>query len=79
MRPWTLLQECESCAFVGTAGHAHRCMNPLSRRPAVTLPVYGGLLETYRTFEETDETGFAAQPTLARIDGSVGPLRVRGA
>ena len=75
----TLLQEGESCAFLGTAGHAHRCMNPLSRRPAVTLHVYGGLLETYRTFEETGESGFAAQPTLARIDGAVGPLRVRGA
>ena len=76
----TLLQEGESCAFLGTAGHAHRCMNPLSRRPAVTLHVYGGLLETYRTFEETaDNNGHVARQTVARIDGSVGSLRVRSA
>ena len=75
----TLLQEGESCAFLGTAGHAHRCMNPLSRRAAVTLHVYGGLLETYRTFEEAGDNGHVARQTAARIDGSVGPLRVRSA
>ena len=47
----TVLEEGQSCAFVGTGGHAHRCTNLSARRPAVTLHVYGGLLETYRNFE----------------------------
>lgn len=74
----TILQEGESCAFEGTLGHAHRCTNPSSRRPAVTLHVYGGLLETYSSYEASGDL-FVAQPTLARIDGSIGPLRIRGA
>lgn len=74
----TFLQEGEACAFEGTLGHAHRCVNPSPRRPTVTLHVYGGLLETYRSYE-AGGTGFVAQPTLARIDGSIGPLRIRGA
>lgn len=75
----TLLEERQSCAFLGAAGHAHRCANLSARRPAVTLHVYGGLLETYRNFDDTPSGRYVARPALARIDGSLGPERVRGA
>ena len=71
----TVLQEGESCAFHGTEGHAHRCANPSSRRPAVTLHIYGGLLDSYCRFADAGPAGYVAQRTSARIDGSIGPLR----
>ena len=71
----TVLQEGESCAFVGSAGHAHRCVNPSPRRPTVTLHVYGGLLDHYRTYSEKAAHG-AAQRVAARIDGCIGHLPV---
>ena len=73
----TVLQEGESGAFEGTGGHAHRCVNASARRPAVTLHVYGGLLDTYRSYESTAD-GYVAQPTVAHIDGHIGALRIRG-
>jgi predicted metal-dependent enzyme (double-stranded beta helix superfamily) len=75
----TVLEEGQSCAFVGADGHAHRCANLSARRPAVTLHVYGGLLETYRNFEAVRGGRYVAQPTLAKIDGGLGLQRVRGA
>jgi predicted metal-dependent enzyme (double-stranded beta helix superfamily) len=68
----TLLEEGQSCAFLGTAGHAHRCANLSARRPAVTLHVYGGLLQTYRNFDAVRGGRYVAQPTNARIDGQIG-------
>jgi predicted metal-dependent enzyme (double-stranded beta helix superfamily) len=75
----TVLGEEQSCAFLGTAGHAHRCTNLSARRPAITLHVYGGLLETYRNFNVACGEHYIAEPTIAKIDGSLGPARVRGA
>ncbi len=72
----TVLEEGQSCAFQGTAGHAHRCSNLSARRPAVTLHVYGGLLETYRNFESVNGS-YVAQPTIAKIDGGLGLQRPR--
>lgn len=74
----TLLEEGGSCAFEGTAGHAHRCANLSARRPAVTLHLYGGLLETYRNFEPVRNGRYAVQPTIARIDGGLGRQRLLG-
>lgn len=75
----TVLDEGQSCAFNGTSGHAHRCTNLSARRPAVTLHVYGGLLEAYRNFDQLDDGRYVPVPANARIDGSIGPERVRGA
>ncbi|GAA0709022.1 cysteine dioxygenase family protein [Dokdonella soli] len=75
----TLLEEGQSCAFRGTAGHAHRCTNLSARRAAVTLHVYGGLLETYCNFDPALGGRYVAAPTIARIDGSLGATRVRSA
>lgn len=75
----TVLEEGQSCAFHGTTGHAHRCTNLSARRPAVTLHVYGGLLETYRNFDQVEGGRFVQVPATARIDGSLGPQRLRGA
>lgn len=74
----TVLDEGDSCAFLGTHGHAHRCANASARRPAVTLHLYGGLLDSYRTFAEAGDTGYEVRRTLARIDGHIGPLGVGG-
>jgi predicted metal-dependent enzyme (double-stranded beta helix superfamily) len=68
----TLLEEGQSCAFLGTPGHAHRCTNLSARRPAVTLHVYGGMLETYRNFDPIRGGRFVVESTIARIDGNLG-------
>lgn len=75
----TVLGEGESCAFRGTDGHAHRCTNLSARRPAVTLHVYGGLLEIYRNFDESSSGRYVCAQTVARIDGALGPMRLRSA
>ena len=75
----TVLGQGESCAFRGTDGHAHRCTNLSARRPAVTLHIYGGLLQTYRNFEAALDGSYVAAPTLAKIDGQLGPARLHGA
>jgi predicted metal-dependent enzyme (double-stranded beta helix superfamily) len=68
----TVLDEGQSCAFLGTRGHAHRCCNLSSRRPAITLHLYGGLLEMYRNYESTRGGRMVAQPSIAGIDGRIG-------
>lgn len=75
----TLLEEGQSCAFRGTAGHAHRCANLSARRAAVTLHIYGGLLDNYRNYDVAQDGRYVAASTIARIDGSLGAARVRGA
>lgn len=75
----TVLEEGQSCAFVGADGHAHRCTNLSARRPAVTLHVYGGLLEAYRNFETVRGGHYVALSTIAKIDGGLGSQRTRGA
>ncbi len=69
----TLLEEGHSCAFLGTRGHAHRCSNLSARRSAITLHLYGGLLEMYRNYESTRDGRFVAQTSVAGIDGHIGP------
>ena len=70
-----VLDEGQSCAFLGTAGHAHRCSNLSARRAAVTLHVYGGMLERYRNFDVRGDGRCIASPTLAQVDGNLGPAR----
>ena len=73
----TVLDEGQSCAFLGTRGHAHRCSNLSSRRPAITLHLYGGLLEMYRNYESTRSGRVVAQPHIAAIDGHIGASGAR--
>jgi len=73
----TVLEEGQSCAFLGTAGHAHRCTNLSGRRPAVTLHVYGGMLEAYSNYEIARDGRGVPRPTVAPIDGRLGPVRPR--
>jgi predicted metal-dependent enzyme (double-stranded beta helix superfamily) len=75
----TVLDEGQACSFRGTDGHAHRCANLSERRPAVTLHVYGGLLDTYRNFEPVSPERYVVQPGVARISGQFGSLRLRSA
>lgn len=75
----TLLEEGQSCAFLGTGGHAHRCANLSAQRPAVTLHVYGGLLEGYRNFDAVRGGRYVAQSTIAQIDGHIGTTPARRA
>ena len=72
----SVLQEGESCAFLGSSRHAHRCANPSPRRAAVTLHVYGGILDHHRTYTETAPRRFAIERVPARIDGSIGRLPI---
>ena len=68
----TLLEEGQSCAFLGTRGHAHRCSNLSARRPAITLHLYGGMLEMYRNYESARGGRFVAHPSVASVDGHIG-------
>lgn len=70
----TVLDEGHSCAFLGTRGHAHRCCNLSARRPAITLHLYGGLLEMYRNYESARDGRFVALPSVAGIDGHIGEV-----
>jgi predicted metal-dependent enzyme (double-stranded beta helix superfamily) len=67
----TVLEEGQSCAFLGTRDHAHRCCNPSTRRTAITLHLYGGLLEMYRNYEHASNGRFVASPGSARVDGEI--------
>jgi predicted metal-dependent enzyme (double-stranded beta helix superfamily) len=68
----TVLEEGQSCAFLGTRDHAHRCCNPSTRRTSITLHLYGGLLEMYRNYEHASNGRFVASPGSARVDGEIG-------
>jgi predicted metal-dependent enzyme (double-stranded beta helix superfamily) len=74
----SVLEEGQSCAFLGTAGHAHRCTNLSARRAAVTLHVYGGMLERYRNFDLHRDGRYVPSSTRAQVDGSLGPARLHG-
>lgn len=71
----SVLDEGQSCAFLGTAGHAHRCTNLSARRAAVTLHVYGGMLERYRNFDVRSDGRCVPSSTIAQVDGNLGPPR----
>lgn len=71
----SVLDEGQSCAFLGTAGHAHRCTNLSARRAAVTLHVYGGMLERYRNFDVRSDGRCVPSSTIAQVDGNLGPAR----
>jgi len=71
----SVLDEGQSCAFLGTAGHAHRCTNLSARRAAVTLHVYGGMLERYRNFDVRSDGRCVSSSTIAQVDGNLGPAR----
>ena len=84
----TVLEEGQSCAeqFPGTIdGNFEQNLARVAgrdlsgRRPAVTLHLYGGLLEDYRNFDLVEGGRYVALPAVARIEGSIGPARVRGA
>ena len=68
----TVLEEGQSCAFLGTQGHAHRCTNLSGRRAAVTLHVYGGMLDHYRNFDVGRGGCYVPVPTRAQVDGRIG-------
>ena len=42
------------------ANYAHRCRNLSSNRPAVSLHIYGGALDTYRSYHLQDEGHWAS-------------------
>jgi predicted metal-dependent enzyme (double-stranded beta helix superfamily) len=75
----TLLREGETASFLGSATHAHRCRNLSNAKYVVTLHVYGGLLGTYRRFEQRPAGAYLARPHTAVIDGRLGPVAATGA
>ena len=46
----------DHAAFSG-ADYAHRCRNLSSQQPALSLHVYGGALDRYRSFHREEEAG----------------------
>lgn len=49
----------DRASFSG-ANHAHRCRNFSSQKPALTLHVYGGALDTYRSFQQEEAGHWAS-------------------
>lgn len=48
------------------ADYAHRCKNLSSNRPALSLHIYGGELNTYRSFHEEDDHWTVTQHQTVR-------------
>lgn len=63
----TILGVCDSTAFV-EPGYVHRCRNLSSRRPSLSLHVYGGMLAHFSTFHPVAEGRFAPARQVAAID-----------
>jgi predicted metal-dependent enzyme (double-stranded beta helix superfamily) len=78
-QPWQLrgrdwLGPGDSTWFDADMPYMHRCRNLSRQETALTLHVYGGDLDDYTTYEQTEvEPFWQSQPQRARI---AGPLRV---
>lgn len=55
-------------AVFGGPHYAHRCRNRSATRAALSLHVYGGVLDAYRRYDEDGEGRFVARAQRARID-----------
>ncbi|WP_300620584.1 cysteine dioxygenase family protein [Dokdonella sp.] len=59
----------DSACFTGEQ-YAHRCRNLSAARPALSLHVYGGTLDRYRSFHADMQGGHAVQMQQAAIDSA---------
>ncbi|MEP6939011.1 MAG: cysteine dioxygenase family protein [Rudaea sp.] len=57
----------DSAVFVDPA-YVHRCRNLSMQHPALSLHVYGGLLDTYQSFVGIAEDRYRASPQRAVLD-----------
>jgi predicted metal-dependent enzyme (double-stranded beta helix superfamily) len=61
----------DAAVFTGRR-YAHRCRNLSSTRPALSLHVYGGVLDRYHVFQADPQGRFNARPRHARVDTALG-------
>lgn len=55
-------------AVFGGPHYAHRCRNRSATRTALSLHVYGGVLDAYRCYAESGDGVFVARRQRARVD-----------
>lgn len=67
----TLLLGAGDAACFTDHRYAHRCRNLSATRPALSLHVYGGMLDRYRTFQAVAGGGHVPQLQHARIDSTL--------
>lgn len=60
----------DAAVFTGRR-YAHRCRNLSATRPALSLHVYGGVLDRYRAFQADPRGGHSARTQHARIDAAL--------
>lgn len=59
--------------FEGDQNHLHRCRNLSQHETALTLHVYGGVLDHYLTYEQATPTGaWTARPRQSAVAGRLG-------
>ena len=57
----------DAAVFTGQR-YAHRCRNLSATRPALSLHVYGGVLDRYRAFDAAANGRYVPRPQQARTD-----------
>ncbi len=57
----------DSAVFVDRA-YVHRCRNLSTHQPALSLHVYGGVLDQYQSFVEVRDNLYRASPQRAVLD-----------
>lgn len=65
-----ILGVCDSTAF-SDPRYVHRCRNLSSRRPSLSLHVYGGMLAEFASFRETRPGRYLPERQQASLDDSV--------
>ncbi|MEP7041739.1 MAG: cysteine dioxygenase family protein [Dokdonella sp.] len=65
-----LLGTGDAAVFTGRR-YAHRCRNLSSTRPALSLHVYGGVLDRYHAFQADARGGYSARAHHASVDATL--------
>jgi predicted metal-dependent enzyme (double-stranded beta helix superfamily) len=67
----TLMLGVGDAAVFSSRRYAHRCRNLSSTRPALSLHVYGGVLDRYHTFHADLRGRYRTRPQHARVDSTL--------
>jgi len=67
----TLMLGTGDAAVFSGRRYAHRCRNLSSTRPALSLHVYGGVLDRYHAFQTDARGGYHASAHHASVDATL--------
>jgi predicted metal-dependent enzyme (double-stranded beta helix superfamily) len=67
----TLMLGVGDAAAFADRRYAHRCRNLSSTRPALSMHIYGGVLDRYHSFHSDPRGRYRARPQHARVDATL--------